>query len=362
MSQENVVIYARVSSRAQETTGHGLTSQESRCRDYAASQGWNVVAAFPDTISGGVDFMKRPGMVALLSFLDARPNKNFIVLFDDPKRFARSTKYHLKLREALRARGARIACLNFKFEDDSPESEFIETIIAAQGELERKQNGRQVGQKMEARMQAGFWIHLAPVGLKYETQKGRGKVLVPDPPFDGIIREALEGYASGHLQTQAEVKRFFESFPNFPHLKNGRLTQQRVTDILTHPIYTGHICSERYGINWLKAQHAPLISLETFDKVQERRKGVAKAPKRKNIGDAFALRGIAATVVRPLCDPPSRVENLASGIHITFARPKPVSISANLSSVIRLRATLALSSKPLSLTQKCLACSLRCSA
>ncbi|MDW3225614.1 MAG: hypothetical protein R8G34_22435 [Paracoccaceae bacterium] len=43
----------------------------------------------------------------------------------------------------------------------------------------------------------------------------------------------------------------------------------------------------------MKAQHEPLISLETFDKVQQRRAGVAKAPKRKNIADAFALRGIA---------------------------------------------------------------------
>ncbi|MEM9968379.1 MAG: zinc ribbon domain-containing protein [Pseudomonadota bacterium] len=46
-----------------------------------------------------------------------------------------------------------------------------------------------------------------------------------------------------------------------------------------------------------------LISLATYDKVQERRNGVAKAPKRKNIRDAFALRGI---VVCDGCDVPLR--------------------------------------------------------
>lgn len=45
--------------------------------------------------------------------------------------------------------------------------------------------------------------------------------------------------------------------------------------------------------------HEPLISLATYDKVQERRNGAARAPKRKNIGDAFALRGI---VVCDGCD------------------------------------------------------------
>ncbi len=284
------LIYCRVSSRAQEEEGHGLESQETRCRQHATQKGYEVAAVFPDTITGGGDFMQRPGMVALLSFLDAQPGESFVVIFDDLKRFARDTRFHLDLRDAFRKRGASIECLNFKF-DDTPEGEFIETIMAAQGALERKQNGRQVAQKMKARMQSGYWIHGAPIGYRYETIKGRGKVLVPNPPFDAIIREGFEGYASGRFQTQAEVKRFFESFPDFPRNKHGEVKQQRVTDILTQPIYAGYICSETYDLNWLKAQHAPLISLEVFDKVQTHREGVAKAPARKNIGDDFALRG-----------------------------------------------------------------------
>lgn len=69
------------------------------------------------------------------------------------------------------------------------------------------------------------------------------------------------------------------------------ITQQRVTDILKLPIYTGYICSENYGINWLKGHHAPLISLKTFEKVQARRDSVAKSPQRANIGNDFVLRG-----------------------------------------------------------------------
>jgi len=62
------IIYARVSDVKQVSEGDGLGSQETRCREHARAKGCEVVATFPDTITGGVDFMQRPGMVALLAF------------------------------------------------------------------------------------------------------------------------------------------------------------------------------------------------------------------------------------------------------------------------------------------------------
>ncbi len=301
-AKSKALIYCRVSSKTQEEEGHGLASQETRCRDYAAAKGYAVEAVFPDTITGGGDFMKRPGMVALLSYLDAQPGEPFVVIFDDLKRFARDREFHFALRDAFRIRNASVECLNFRF-DETPEGEFIETIMAAQGMLERKQNSRQVAQKMKARMQNGYWIHNAPVGYRYKTVKGHGKLLIHDEPLAAIVKEAFEGYAAGRFATQAEIKRFFETSPDFPRNSKGVIPQQRVTDVLTNPLYTGHICSQTYGIDWLKGHHTPLVSLETFDTVQARRLGTAKAPMRKNIGDDFALRGF---VTCGDCDTPLR--------------------------------------------------------
>ena len=94
-----------------------------------------------------------------------------------------------------------------------------------------------------------------------------------------------------------------ETFPEFPRNTRGEVVWQRIADIMTQPVYTGHICSETYGLNWLKGQHESLISLDTFDKVQARRNGTAYAPARKNIGDDFACRGI---VVCADCNAPLR--------------------------------------------------------
>ncbi len=56
----------------------------------------------------------------------------------------------------------------------------------------------------------------APIGSEYLHERGRGKILVRKKPIATILQEALEGYASGRLETQVEVKRFLESFSEFP--------------------------------------------------------------------------------------------------------------------------------------------------
>ncbi|MGB0659542.1 MAG: recombinase family protein [Mangrovicoccus sp.] len=289
------LIYCRVSSTTQVTRGHGLESQESRCREYAAAHGYTVEAVFPDDASGGGDFMKRPGMVALLSFLDAQPHKNYVIIFDDLKRFARDAEFHRKLRRELAARGARPDCLNFRF-DDSPEGEFIETILAAQGELERKQNRRQVMQKMEARVRAGYWLFAPPVGYRYEKVPGHGKMLVRDDPAASLIREALTRYSTGQLASIAEVKRFVEGSPDFPTKTPGQVKIDIVKRMIERPIYAGYMTLEKWNLSMLTGKHEPLIDLEVWQKNQARLAGraLAIAPVRKSDSQQFPLRGFVA--------------------------------------------------------------------
>ena len=108
--KKRAIIYCRVSDKKQKHDGDGLHSQEHRCREYASARGYEVDAVFRDDVSGGGDFMKRPGMVALLSYLDAqRARKDYVVIFDDLKRFARDTEFHIQLRRAFQKRRARVA-------------------------------------------------------------------------------------------------------------------------------------------------------------------------------------------------------------------------------------------------------------
>ena len=298
---QKAVIYCRVSSKKQSTDGAGLESQEHRCREYAESKGYHVEAMFPDDTSGGGDFMNRPGMVALLSFLDAKPDESYVVIFDDLKRYARDTEFHLKLTREMAQRNAKRECLNFNFED-TPEGKFIETIIAAQGELERKQNRRQVIQKMKARVEQGFWIFRAPIGYKYINSKRGGKELIIDEPVATTVKQALEGFASGRLNSQYAVRKFLEECPHFPKdLPNGELRRQTIVRLLRKVVYAGFVEAPNWNVKPRLGNHEPLVTYETHLKIQEILDAGVYAPKRKDLHSDFPLRG---AVCCSSCDTP----------------------------------------------------------
>lgn len=297
-SAVSALIYCRVSSTKQRIEGSGLESQEQRCRAYAQERGYEVEMVFPDDVSGGGDFLKRPGMCAMLAYLEAQTGKNYVVIFDDLKRFARDTEFHIKLRREFATRGAAIECLNFKIED-SPEGRFIETIIAAQGQLEREQNRRQVVQKMKARVENGFWVFRAPVGYKYvPSTTGGGKILVADEPLATVVREALEGYATGRFVSQAEVQRFLEACPFFPKdRKDGTLRPMTITRLLKKAVYAGYVEAPTWNVSLREGQHEGLISFSTHQRVLDALEGKKRAPAaRKDFDEDFPLRGFV------LCD------------------------------------------------------------
>jgi DNA invertase Pin-like site-specific DNA recombinase len=281
------LIYSRVSSIRQTKEGHGLDSQEHRCREYADNKKYEVEKVFPDSFSGGGDFMNRPAMREMLEYIDAHAHKQYVVIFDDLKRFARDTEFHLKLRSAFKSRNTRLECLNYKFED-TPEGRFVETIFAAQGELEREQNRRQVIQKMRARLERGYWPFFPPPGYKAEKDAVHGMLLKPKDPKASIIKEALEGFASGRFQEQIDVQKFLQ-LKDFA--KGRRIHLETVRRLLERVIYAGYIEYPKWEIIRRKGHHEALINLETYEKIMEKLDGRARSFTRIDTREDFPLRG-----------------------------------------------------------------------
>ena len=285
---KTAVIYCRVSSAAQTKRGDGLGSQKTRCLEYARMRGYTVIQTFVDDASGSL--IERPGMRDMLAFLRKHQSAGLAVLIDDISRLARGVKAHIELRSAISLAGGTLESPSVEFGDDA-DSELQEYILATVAQHQRRKNAEQTLNRMRARVMNGYWPFACPVGYRYQKVFGHGKMLVRNEPLASILQEALEGYASGRFQIQAEVKRFLESFPEFPRDKYGVVRNQNVTDILTRSVYAGYIEVPKWGITMRQGHHEPLISYETFLKIQDRLNGKARVPTRKDLSEDFPLRG-----------------------------------------------------------------------
>lgn len=138
----------------------------------------------------------------------------------------------------------------------------------------------------------GYYVFHAPAGYKYERVAGQGKMLVPDEPKASVIREVLEGFASGRFASQIEIKRHLDNFPEFTAKCSEKVHLQRVKEILMRPVYAGYMDAPKWGIGLTKGRHEPLISFETYERVQERLNGPTIGAVRKDTSEDFPLRGI----------------------------------------------------------------------
>ncbi len=293
------VTYCRVSSAKQVKEGHGLSSQETRCREYARHKGYEVIETFFDEgISGSL--IERPGMQSMLGFLRKRKGEIIAVIIDDISRLARGLEAHLDLRTSIGAAGGKLESPSIEFGEDS-DSILVENLLASVSQHQRQKNAEQVKNRMRARVMNGYWTGKAPYGYRYKSMPNHGKLLVRDEPLASIVQEALEGYACGRFETRPEIKYFLESHAVFPRGYNGRVHYQRVDDMLNNALYAGYVHFPRWDVHFQPGKHEAIISLETWQKVQDRLKGQAKAPARVDVHDDFPLRGF---VVCACCGQP----------------------------------------------------------
>lgn len=290
-SVSKALIYCRVSSDRQATEGHGLDGQEQRCKKYAEDNGYHVEKVFRDSYTGGGDFMNRPAMALLIKYLDEKRFDNFVVIFDDIKRFARDTAFHLQLRSTLKARGARPESPNFRF-DETPEGRFVETVIAAGAELERHQGTRQVVQKMKARLELGYWTNSSKVpGYVRKNLHGRDWILARREPQASIIQEALEGYADNRFDTKVDVQRFLQSKNYLADNKNKRVYLSKVDRLLKRSwLYAGYIQSDDFEVVRREGNHEAIISRDTLRKIEDKLQDKRRVRIRQDYNGDFPLR------------------------------------------------------------------------
>jgi site-specific DNA recombinase len=286
------IIYCRVSSEKQKNEGHGLDSQETRCRQYAKQKGYEVVEVFRDSFTGGGDFMRRPAMRGLLSYVEKNAYKNYVVIFDDLKRFARDVAKHWELRHLFISLGVELESPNFEFKKDSEEGWLNETVSAVFNEYDRRTNKRQVVQKMKARLESGYWAFGVKRGYTLNKDPFHGKLSIPHKKDAVSLKKALEGFSTGLFVRKIDACEYLLE-QGFWKGNQAKKYVYRFDQLLRDSFYAGYIEYEQWEVFRRTGHHEKIISLETFNLNQKRLSGNTLTKRiRNDVSEDFPLRGL----------------------------------------------------------------------
>jgi DNA invertase Pin-like site-specific DNA recombinase len=150
------VIYRRVSTQDQGSSGLGLEAQDAACRSYCDLRGWVVTAVHEDVCSGSAK--RRPGLDAALASLE--PGDVFIAAKMD--RFARSFRQAVRLMERAEDEGWALVAADGSVDLTTPHGRAMARVAAAFAALEAELTGVRTREALTAAKARGVQLGRRP--------------------------------------------------------------------------------------------------------------------------------------------------------------------------------------------------------
>lgn len=300
------LIYCRVSTKRQAEERFGIETQESMCKDWCEKNDSLVYKVIKD---GGVSWgtFERDGFDEVLEILDKQKKKlqklekekkkqktgdsipiteidgtplitHFICV--DNSRISRNDDMAetLVMTNKIREAGVEIVYVMYPVDYNTSAGMLQENILYAFAAFERRNTRVKAMNGMRARLLEGYRpFGLVPIGYRREKD-GKNSIVVIHETKWPIVREALEMYANGILESESAVFRYMKDKglqSNSVHNKKNELYKTIVETLFTkNRLYfmAGYIHHpDRWIDDLIPAKHEALISMETVEKIFRKR-------------------------------------------------------------------------------------------
>ena len=229
------LLYSRVSSEEQASTGLSLDTQLAECRQYAVRMGWAIGKEYTDILSGTRD--DRPQYQRLLAHARAQPTGTAVVVAA-LDRLGRRLLERVRCREELKALGVAVHSVR----EGGEVSDLVANVLGAVAQEEVRRLGGRVrasrrymaslGWKPPARAPYGYLWRSA---TESERQAGAPKVVLDlDERAAPSVAEAFARIADG-----ASLRKVTDWLRELPEQERAgrRLPHTVVAHLLRAPVY-----------------------------------------------------------------------------------------------------------------------------
>lgn len=260
------VIYARVSTEEQAKEGQSISAQVKLCRQYAKENNIYIIDIFKDEGKSGTN-TNRPALQAMLEQIIDKPSISHVLVLDTD-RLARNTFDHLSIKSLLKKHKVQLISISQPMIDDSPEGNFIDTILASTNALQSQITGRKTSKVMEQKAMAGWWAGVAPIGYENTinpspTSNLDKRIITPHPSFAPLIKKMFKLYSTGNFNLDQLAQKMAKlGLKN----KQGRSpAKSNIHHCLNNPIYYGQLYWKGKPH---QGKHEPLVSKTLWDTCQ----------------------------------------------------------------------------------------------
>ena len=231
------VIYARVSTDAQERDGTSLDSQVEACAAFAAARGWTTIEVIRDAASGFI--LERRGLERVRAMV--RQREVDVVLAYAVDRLSRNQNHIGVLFDEVSSMGLRLEFATETFEDTAV-GRFILAARAFVAEIEREKISERTMRGKLERAKAGRLPQGTGRGIygyRYNTGTGRREAVESQA---AVVRRLFEEFAGGASIISLTNRLNDEGIPTF---LGKRWHTATVFHLLSNPAYAGNTLYRR---------------------------------------------------------------------------------------------------------------------
>lgn len=272
-----VAIYIRVSTLDQAENGYSLDMQERTLRKWCTDKKYQVIEVYSDKGISGKSIAHRPAMQQLLK--DAKDRKFDVVLFWALSRFSRSVENLYYTMDLFQKWDISMVSYTENFDTTSAMGRAMIGIVGIFAQLEREMTSERVAANLEQMAIEGKRTCHSVLGY---DRKGKYSFSINEKEAE-YVRFCFEEYLKRkNLSEVADLAR-----KKGYRGKRGKIPLPcSIEKIITRPIYCGY---NSFHGKVYKGDFEPIISVETFNRVQTLLKRQGKTCGRSRIKEIKIL-------------------------------------------------------------------------
>ncbi|HEU0080820.1 MAG TPA: recombinase family protein [Candidatus Paceibacterota bacterium] len=297
MTKDKAVIYCRVSTEEQAKGGrYSLATQEDLCKKTITESGKYELTDNGVFVDAGksATTMNRPALQDMLVRVQEKDIRAVFVL--DTDRLARNVNDHTTIKALLKKYSATLVSISQPGIEDTPEGNFMDTIIAGVNQLQSQITSRKTKKSMQQRFNDGWWPTRATLGYLNvgEENNPDKRIIVVDPIKGPVVTELFRKYATGN-HPMLELREWIFKKGLTSHT-GGKLGLANMFKIIANPFYHGEMV---WGEMRKMGKHTPLTSQEVFERCRQVRLNNGHGVCRRRKYD-FLLRGYVFSAISGL--------------------------------------------------------------